>query len=101
MKNEEIVYILLKALHVSFTCSYVRESLNRIPYSESLWAICKVLEKYGIENNSYRINSKNDIMAIKLPFIAEMDTGFVVVTGFLVIKLYIKILILLIYRYIK
>lgn len=83
MKNEEIVKVLLKELHIPFTLGYVRELFNEMPYSESLWAIHKVLERYNIKNTSYRINDKHDISLIRLPFIAETDSGFVIVSNIL------------------
>lgn len=80
METKRIVEILLRELHIPFTHSYVGKVFDRMPYSESLWAIHKILEEYNIANATYRINDKGHIGNVKSPFVAEMDSGFAVVT---------------------
>lgn len=79
MPINNIVTSLLKELNVPFTQGYLRGYLSRLPLNNSLWAIHKVLNHYGLPNSSMRIDRKEDISALSVPFIAQTNRGLVTV----------------------
>ena len=69
----------LKALHVKYTRKYAEHMYKTTPQRNTLWGLAKMLRKYGVESVALRIEDKEKIKGLEMPWIAETEDGFVIV----------------------
>lgn len=70
----------LAALGVPHTAEYSGEQFAGMPF-HTLFGLTKVLEKYGVRSEGYRIGDKNELISLHPPFLAMTDGGIVIVTS--------------------
>ena len=78
--DHTIVADFLKALKVPFTKDYTKQRFEGMPF-KTLFGVTQLLKEYGVETEGYKINDKNELKEIPLPFIAQTQGGLVIVTG--------------------
>lgn len=71
----------LRELGVKHTEAYSDDRFANMPF-KSLFGLSKLLDSYGIANESLRLGSPDCLTDLPTPFIAHTDVGFVIVTGF-------------------
>lgn len=71
---------LLNLLHVPHTDEYAGRLAEEHPFRNSLWALSKLLDKYQIPHNSFRIADKALLGQLTVPFVAEVSHDLAVVT---------------------
>lgn len=49
---------------------------------QSLFGFSRLLNSYGIDAQAYRLSDKSSVAAVPPPYIAQLNDGFVIVTGF-------------------
>lgn len=69
----------LKALHVKYTHKYAEHMYKTTPRRNTLWGLAKMLRKYGVESVALRIEDKEKVKNLGIPWIAETEDGFVIV----------------------
>ncbi|MCM1076667.1 MAG: cysteine peptidase family C39 domain-containing protein [Bacteroides sp.] len=70
----------LQVLGVKHTVGYSDSRFAIMPFN-SLFGLSKLLEEYGIENETLRLASPDDLSMLSVPFIAHTKGGFIIVTG--------------------
>ena len=69
----------LKALHVKYTRRYAELMYKTTPRRNTLWGLAKMLRKYGVESVALRIEDKEKVKGLEMPWIAETEDGFAIV----------------------
>lgn len=49
---------------------------------QSLFGFSRLLNSYGIDSEAYRLTDKEETTSIPVPYIAQLNDGFVIVTGY-------------------
>ena len=83
-KNSNVFIALLSALKVEHTVEFSNSYYNQHPHKDNLFGLSQMLSEYGIENIAVKIeedNKYNDIFQLSVPFIAQVDGNFVVVSS--------------------
>lgn len=70
----------LRELGVKHTEDYSDSRFSQMPF-KTLFGFSKLLESYGIENETMRIGSPEELNSLPTPFIAHTGAGFVIVTS--------------------
>lgn len=69
----------LKELDVKHTVGFSDEQFENMNF-KSLFGFSRLLTSYGIPNAAFRIKDTNEILKVPVPFIAQKDHSFVLVT---------------------
>ena len=69
----------LKALHVKYTSKYAEHMYKTTPQRNTLWGLAQMLQRYGIDSIALRIEDKEKVKDLEMPWIAETEDGFVIV----------------------
>lgn len=69
----------LKELDVKHTVGFSDEQFENMNF-KSLFGFSRLLSSYGIPNAAFRIKDTNEILKVPVPFIAQKDHSFVLVT---------------------
>lgn len=69
----------LKALGVRYTSDFSNRQFEKMNF-KSLFGLSRLLSSYGIPNAAFRINNKEEILKVAVPFIAQKNSSFVIVT---------------------
>lgn len=69
----------LTALHVKYTRRYAEHMYKTTPQRNTLWGLAKMLRKYGVESVALRIEDKEKVKDLEMPWIAEAEDGFVII----------------------
>ena len=83
-KNSNVFIALLSALKVEHTVEFSNSYYNQHPHKDNLLGLSQMLSEYGIENIAVKIDENNkydDISQLSVPFIAQVDGDFVVVSN--------------------
>ncbi len=79
MKTDSTVFSdFLTELGVPHTVCYSNKLFDEMPF-KSLFGFSKLLSKYGIPNEGYRISDKDELSKLMPPFLAQTVGGFVIV----------------------
>lgn len=70
----------LRLLNVKHNKSFSDAYYNKHPYNDSLYGLSSMLQDYGVENMGLRLDDKEQIIALEVPFIAQIATDFVIVS---------------------
>lgn len=72
----------LDKLNIKHTLFYSEKLFNEHPNKNNLLGLSQMLSEYNIVNGGIRVDDKKtfDLASIKPPFVAQMGTGFAVVT---------------------
>lgn len=70
----------LRLLNVRHNKSFSDAYYNKHPYNDSLYGLSSMLQDYGVENMGLRLDDKEQIVALEVPFIAQIATDFVIVS---------------------
>lgn len=70
----------LSLLGVRHTAAYTDGRFRSMPFP-SLFGLSTLMREYGVETHGYRIDDKTAIDEIPRPFIAPVNTKYVIVTG--------------------
>lgn len=68
----------LQALGVRHTCVYSDRQYARMPF-RTLFGLSKLLQSYGVDARGYAIADKGEIAELKPPFVAQTQTGDMVI----------------------
>ena len=68
----------LQALGVRHTCGYSDRQYARMPF-RTLFGLSKLLQSYGVDARGYAIADKGEIAELKPPFVAQTQTGDMVI----------------------
>lgn len=80
MKNQQSIFLrFVKALGIVHTSDYTEGIFQEHPYKYSLYGLSKLLTKYHVSNEAMRLEDKNSIEHIDVPFIAEVSNDLVIV----------------------
>ena len=74
-----IISTILLLLKIKHTHNFTREYFNTYPSNNTLWAIHNILVDYNIKSVALKIDDKNKIDTLDLPFIAHIANDFCVV----------------------
>ena len=69
----------LRALHVKFTHKYAEHVYQTTPRRNTLWGLAKMLRGYNIKTIALRIENKDKVKELEMPWIAETSEGFAIV----------------------
>lgn len=74
---------LLSLLKIKYTKNYSSELFSEHPNKHNLLGLSQMLSEYNIANEGIIVDDKKtfSLQTLNLPFIAQMGTGFAVVTG--------------------
>ena len=75
--GQNIFTSILALLNVKHTKKYSNRYYNEHPNKYNLLGISSMLSQYGIKNGGFKIENKEDIFEIELPFIAHIGNDFV------------------------
>lgn len=78
-KDSNLLNDFLSCLGVAHTSSYSSERYKSMPF-QSLFGLTHLLKEYGVECESVRIENKDEIKELVVPFLAHVDDGVVIVT---------------------
>lgn len=70
----------LSALSVPHTADYTNRQFESMPF-KSLFGLSKLLDKYGVSSQGFKLDDRKEIRKITPPFLAHTPRGFVIVTG--------------------
>lgn len=70
----------LKVLGVEHTEEYSDQAFRTMPF-KSLFGFSRLLTQYGIPNEALQIEDKSQLSSLPVPFMAQEETYFVIVTG--------------------
>lgn len=77
--NIHLIDILLNKLNVPHTKYFLKETAQSMPFGDSMWALCKLLNIYNIYSRPYRICSLNDIVKVHFPFVTVENGQFLII----------------------
>lgn len=70
----------LKALRVPHTREYADACFDGMPF-KTLFGLSRVLEQFGVQSRGLEFGDKQDVMAIPVPFLAQVHGDVVIVTS--------------------
>jgi uncharacterized membrane protein/thiol-disulfide isomerase/thioredoxin len=77
--KDNLLQIMLGHLGVKYTTGYSEALYEQHPYKHTLFGISKMLSGYAIDNAGLRLNNKEEIHRLPLPFIAQLHDDLAVV----------------------
>ena len=80
MKGTTILSDLLGLLKVKHTGDYTDGRFRTMPF-KSLFGFSRLLKEYGVESQGLQLADKTQIRQLPTPFLAQLGTAFVIVTG--------------------
>jgi uncharacterized membrane protein/thiol-disulfide isomerase/thioredoxin len=81
MKKQQNIFVsFLSLLKVKHTKDFSNKYFGEHPYKYSLYGISKMLCSYGIANAGIKVENKEEIFVLDVPFIAHINNDFVIVT---------------------
>lgn len=78
-QGDNVFVSFLSSLEIKFTHSYSKQQFNEHPHKYNLYGLSRLLSDYHIENAAAKIENKEDIDDIQVPFVAQTGGEFVVV----------------------
>lgn len=79
-RSQTILTYILQYLHVKYTVEYADNLYKLHPYKDNLLGLSMMLKEYNIDSIGLKLNNKNEIYKLNIPFIAYVDKELVVVT---------------------
>lgn len=80
IRNIKNVFVqLIALLGIKYTKSYSYKYSNEHPYKNTLFGLSKMLFEYGINNIGLRLNNKDELHSLEVPFVAQLQEDFVIV----------------------
>lgn len=75
-----MIYSILDHLHIKHTRAFVREmELNNLQHG-NLFGLLRLLSVFGVESHAGRLEGVEDFKTVEVPFIAQKNDNFVLVT---------------------
>lgn len=74
-----VIERILQSLNLPYTRTYLYEYMDLLPLNDTLWAIKKTLDHYGIDNSSFSIADKTKVRELNRPFVTQWSGDFVLV----------------------
>ncbi len=78
-KNKNILELFLKQLKVKYTHEYADKLYREHPYKDSLKGMADMLSDYQLETMGIKMNDKNEIQSLTVPFMAIVDERLVLI----------------------
>lgn len=72
-KIKNILELSLQQLKVKFTKIYVNKLYDINPYRNSFWGLSNMLSEYQVQNRGIKMNEKNELSSLTVPFIANIE----------------------------
>ena len=77
--NDNIFRTFLKLLKVRHTKWYASKLFHEHPHKYDLFGLSVMLSSYRIENAGLRLDNKEEVVSLEVPFIAHLANNFVIV----------------------
>lgn len=74
-----VIERILRSLNLPYTRTYLYGYMDLLPLNDTLWAIKKTLDHYGIDNSSFSIADKTKVRELNRPFVTQWNGDFVLV----------------------
>ncbi|MDR2954544.1 MAG: thioredoxin domain-containing protein [Prevotella sp.] len=78
---ENILTTTLKMLKVKHTKDFTSNFFENHPYKKHLRGLSQILLEYNVTNSVIRVQEKESIYKLKVPFIAQIKDNFIIVSG--------------------
>lgn len=78
-KDSSLLCELLKRLKVKHTDFYLNKLYEEHPHKYNLFGLSRILKDYGIDNDGYRVEDKDELGDLKTPFVAQYNHQLIIV----------------------